>query len=325
VIQSYSDFGAQVSGSGGGHGVFGSNLYIDNANNYRTAGNHASYGYSAVEPSWGGIKFLTGSGTTTADAIVTPTTSMIITSGGNVGIGTASPGARLEVAGQVKITGGSPSAGKVLTSDANGLASWQTPATGGDNLGNHIATQWLNMNGNYIGNVDSISSASGNFDVLYNQGNDFYIKSGTSTGGVYIGSGGNVPLYVSGRIMAPHEGIQFGENLYRVYAQDSTMKFLTWANGYTFTVNPGSGPIQILSLDDGGSTITGNLAVTGSINNGLKIGTGGSCSSSADVGRVTYRYWSITGGVAEALSVCLHNGDAYHYSWHNIAYREYDT
>ena len=50
--------------------------------------------------------------------------------GGSVGIGTASPGAKLEVAGQVKITGGSPGAGKVLTSDAAGLASWGTPSTG---------------------------------------------------------------------------------------------------------------------------------------------------------------------------------------------------
>jgi len=43
---------------------------------------------------------------------------------GNVGIGTAAPGAKLEVAGQVKITGGVPGVGKVLTSDAAGLASW---------------------------------------------------------------------------------------------------------------------------------------------------------------------------------------------------------
>ena len=35
--------------------------------------------------------------------------------------------------GQIKITGGSPGADKVLTSNADGLASWQTPSAGGDN------------------------------------------------------------------------------------------------------------------------------------------------------------------------------------------------
>ena len=50
---------------------------------------------------------------------------------GNVGIGLADPDAKLEVAGQIKITGGSPGLGKVLTSDASGLASWETAASGG--------------------------------------------------------------------------------------------------------------------------------------------------------------------------------------------------
>lgn len=45
----------------------------------------------------------------------------------NVGIGIAAPtgGARLEVAGQVKITGGSPGADRYLVSDPTGLANWQ--------------------------------------------------------------------------------------------------------------------------------------------------------------------------------------------------------
>ncbi len=53
------------------------------------------------------------------------------TNSGNVGIGVATPTEKLEVNGQVKITGGSPGAGKVLTSDAAGVASWETP---GDNV-----------------------------------------------------------------------------------------------------------------------------------------------------------------------------------------------
>lgn len=55
---------------------------------------------------------------------------LTITPGGNVGIGTTTPSEMLEVAGQVKITGGSPGEGKVLTSDATGLASWETSNSG---------------------------------------------------------------------------------------------------------------------------------------------------------------------------------------------------
>jgi hypothetical protein len=44
---------------------------------------------------------------------------------GSVGIGTMNPQAKLDVAGQIKISGGNPGEGKVLTSDASGLASWQ--------------------------------------------------------------------------------------------------------------------------------------------------------------------------------------------------------
>jgi hypothetical protein len=53
--------------------------------------------------------------------------AMTVDAAGNVGVGTTTPGTKLEVAGQVKITGGSPGANKVLTSDAAGLATWQTP------------------------------------------------------------------------------------------------------------------------------------------------------------------------------------------------------
>ena len=56
--------------------------------------------------------------------------SVIYESGDNVGIGTTNPGAKLEVNGPIKVTDGSQGAGKVLTSDASGLASWQSPSSG---------------------------------------------------------------------------------------------------------------------------------------------------------------------------------------------------
>lgn len=59
------------------------------------------------------------------------TEAMRVFSDGNVSIGSTTNSAKLRVQGQVMITGGTPGAGKVLTSDANGLATWNTPAAGG--------------------------------------------------------------------------------------------------------------------------------------------------------------------------------------------------
>ena len=78
---------------------------------------------------------------------------------GNVGIGTSTTpyalnvsgtlaATNLEVSGTVKMSGGSPGAGKVLTSDASGNATWQTVS--GDNLGNHTATQNINLGTNKL-------------------------------------------------------------------------------------------------------------------------------------------------------------------------------
>jgi hypothetical protein len=76
-------------------------------------------------------------------------TTLMLNASGNVGVGTETPWAKLEVAGQVKITGGSPWAGKVLTSDANGLATWQTPSGGSSSQwttnGSNISFTWSNV------------------------------------------------------------------------------------------------------------------------------------------------------------------------------------
>ena len=51
---------------------------------------------------------------------------------GMVGIGTTTPTANLEVAGTLKIIDGNQGANKVLTSDADGLASWQDASAVGE-------------------------------------------------------------------------------------------------------------------------------------------------------------------------------------------------
>ncbi len=63
---------------------------------------------------------------------------------GNVGIGTRAPTQKLDVVGTIKTTGlqipTGAGAGKVLTSDATGLASWQTGGGGGFGQNN---CRWL--------------------------------------------------------------------------------------------------------------------------------------------------------------------------------------
>ncbi len=56
---------------------------------------------------------------------------LIVTSTGQVGVMTTpSTDAKFEVNGRIKLTGGSPGTGKILVSDANGVASWKQNWTG---------------------------------------------------------------------------------------------------------------------------------------------------------------------------------------------------
>jgi hypothetical protein len=82
---------------------------------------------------------------TDADFASQAVNQFLIRAAGGVGINTSAPGAALEVAGQVKITGGAPGAGKILTSDATGLAAWTTPPPfplTGSGTANYV-TRWI--------------------------------------------------------------------------------------------------------------------------------------------------------------------------------------
>jgi len=105
----------------------------------------------------------------------------LLGSNGYAGIGTATPGARLEVAGQIKITGGTPGAGKVLTSDASGLATWAVPAESGG---------WTTLGKNIY------ASNSGNIGVgTANPAYKLDLRSGSVVSSFHLSPSGDDGLY----------------------------------------------------------------------------------------------------------------------------------
>jgi hypothetical protein len=75
----------------------------------------------------GGNSTLTNATAIGANATATVSNSVVLGNNANVGIGTSAPTAKLHVQGAVKIVDGTQQVGYVLTSDANGNASWQMP------------------------------------------------------------------------------------------------------------------------------------------------------------------------------------------------------
>ena len=109
-------------------------------------------------------KYLSGDGTNKG---------VFVNTVGNVGIGTNTPGEKLEIAGTIKAT--------TFSGDGSQLTNLT-----GDNLGNHIATQNINLNGKYL-------SGDGSSNGVF-----------VSTGGD-VGIGTNTPgqkLEVAGTIKA---------------------------------------------------------------------------------------------------------------------------
>lgn len=110
---------------------------------------------------------------------------------GNVGIGVENPTKKLEVAGSVKITDGTQGAGKVLTSDANGNATWQAVTQTINNNVNYSVTSQVDYNIlGYIPSTTATASATPEFitigTTLARKKRDFSYASNGHTYAAYV-------------------------------------------------------------------------------------------------------------------------------------------
>ncbi len=120
---------------------------------------------------------------------------------GNVGIGTESPDEKLHISGNVKIVDGNQGANKVLTSDANGVGSWQAPPASGLPSGvivmwsgsiAGIPTGWALCDGNN-GTPDLrdrfIVGAGNSYTIGEQGGSTSHAHTGATSTGIWLSSG----------------------------------------------------------------------------------------------------------------------------------------
>lgn len=161
----------------------------------------------------------------------------ILSANGNVGIGNLNPAAKLDVAGSVKITDGTEGNGKLLMSDANGLASWQnvtlgtTSYTGLSHNRFYISTSTgspytnINTGGSSVLIIGAGAPSNGFIDgfqhngadelVIYNNNStNWTIRPGQPTPSVPFYTGPTAPNYV----IAPGKSV-------RIFYEPTTAKW----------------------------------------------------------------------------------------------------
>jgi hypothetical protein len=108
------------------------------------------------------------------------------TNTGNVGIGTITPQAKLDIIGSIKIADGTQGAGKVLTSNAAGKATWESPAApingyAGFGVWGDCVTNTKVTDYNPVSPDDSVSEFGRSVSLYGN-----YAALGTDSDAVYI-------------------------------------------------------------------------------------------------------------------------------------------
>jgi hypothetical protein len=175
--------------------------------------------FSGNTPYWDGTNWTNNSNT-------------IFNDNTNVGIGTSTPGAKLDVAGTVKITDGTQGAGKVLTSDANGLATWATPA----------AAPYYHFTGTAFG--QTMSFPVGDWGAMLTVAmRENCIDSKTATGTIYYDVVTNTVSMISG---SANPSITPAGNVLTLNNGCVPMTFTFTVTGGNVTITVGGDPSGIM-------------------------------------------------------------------------------
>lgn len=122
---------------------------------------------------------------------------------GNVGIGTSSPTQTLHIVGSLKFVDGNQGANKVLTSDANGVGSWQTGGGGG--------SQWITSGNNIYYNIGKVGIGMSTPPNTLFEVKD-YFRQVDSSQNISIGYKANTAVIDGAEAVSGSEHISIGFN-----------------------------------------------------------------------------------------------------------------
>lgn len=193
---------------------------------------------------------------------------MRITDFGFVGVGTITPLDRLHVVGNIRMVDGNQAAGKVLTSDANGTASWTLPgaATAG------TLDQSYDFGGAGLGNTITADAGA----VLIN-GTDGLVSTGTTTTGVLAPSGAGTRMVWNPRKAAFRAGTVIGTQWDDVNIGPFSVAFgsntiARGNNSVAFGINNVASPASSVAFGEGNGAAGLNSTVFGFANTSSSFG-----------------------------------------------------
>ena len=218
------------TGLGWGHFMSGSDLYVGGRS-------LASAGYDMVFETY----------------VQSTSTALIVSSDGNIGIGTDTPTEKLDVDGNVNITG-DLDVGGVISGDGSGITGI---SVSGDDLGDHTATQNIETNG-------------------------FWLSNDGDAEGIFVDATGNVGIGTN----SPGERLSLRQTDAGTNNIAEMLKFSRFSSG---AVTPGFGVAIALSGENPGGGYSNYSRVIGLYDN--QAGGGGALAFETDgfIGSMTER------------------------------------